>query len=51
MHCSVCACFGSNEARALLAEHGLENGRRGLPVVLAFARRTELTDENWGAAS
>jgi hypothetical protein len=40
--------FGSDEFRALLAEHGLVDGVvEDFPVVLAFARRTELPEENW----
>ena len=36
----------------IFAEHGLEAGDvEDFPVVLAFARRTELTDENWGTAA
>jgi len=42
------AFFGSDEVRALLAEHGLVDGVvEDFPVVRAFTRRTELTDENW----
>jgi hypothetical protein len=42
------AFFGSDEARALFAEHGLVDGDvEDFPLVLAFARRTEVTDENW----
>jgi len=46
------AFFGSDEVRTMFAEHGLEAGDvEDFPVVLAFARRTELTDENWGTAA
>ena len=46
------AFFGSDEARALLAEHRLEDGVvEDDPVMLTFARRTELTDENWGTTA
>jgi len=46
------AFFGSDEARALFAEHGLEGGViEDFPVVRAYARRTELTDENWESAT
>ena len=45
------AFFGSDEARTLFAEHGLVGGVvEDFPVVLAFARRSEVTDENWGSA-
>ena len=45
------AFFGSDAVRALFAEHGLEGGVvEDFPVVLAFARRRELTDESWDAA-
>ena len=46
------AFFGSDEVRTMFAEHGLEAGDvEDFPVVLAFARRTELTDENWGTTA
>ena len=42
------AFFGSDEVRALLSAHGLVDGVvEDFPVVQAFARRGELTDENW----
>ena len=45
------AFFGSDEVRAMFAQHGLEDGIvEDFPVVLAFARRSEVTDENWGSA-
>ena len=44
--------FGSDEVRALFAQHGLENGViEDFPVVRAYARRAELTDENWESAA
>jgi hypothetical protein len=46
------AFFGLDEVRAMFAEHGLEGGVvEDFPVVLAFARRTEVTDENWGTGA
>ena len=45
------AFFGSDEVRAMFAKHGLEDGIiEDFPVVLAYARRSEVTDENWGSA-
>jgi hypothetical protein len=42
------AFFGSDEVRAMFAAHGLTDGAvEDFPVVRAFARRAELTDEDW----
>ena len=42
------AFFGSEQVRSLLAAHGLVDGVvEDFPVVAAFARRSELTDESW----
>ena len=42
------AFFGSEQIRAVLAEHGLVDGVvEDFPLVSAYARRAEVTDENW----
>jgi len=42
------AFFGSDQARALFAAHSLVGGVvEDYPVIRAFVRRSELTDENW----
>ena len=43
--------FGSDQVRAMLAEHGLRDGVvEDFPVVVAYARRSELTDASWDQA-
>ncbi len=45
------AFFGSEDVRAMFAAHGLVDAVvEDFPVVRAFARRSELTDESWGTA-
>jgi hypothetical protein len=45
------AYFGSEQARAMLAEHGLVDGVvEDFPLVAAYARRSEVTDANWNQA-
>ena len=45
------AFFGSDEVRAMFAAHGLTDGAvEDFPVVRAFARRAELTDDDWAGA-
>jgi hypothetical protein len=42
------AFFGSEQVRAMLAEHGLRDGAvEDFPVVAAYARRAEITDATW----
>jgi hypothetical protein len=42
------AFFGSDEVRAMFAEHGHADGAvEDFPVLRAFARRAELTDDDW----
>jgi hypothetical protein len=45
------AFFGSEQVRAMLAEHGLRDGAvEDFPVLAAYARRSELTDASWNEA-
>jgi hypothetical protein len=42
------AVFGSDPVRAMLVAHGLRDGVvEDFPVVLAYPRRSELTDATW----
>jgi hypothetical protein len=42
------AFFGSDQVRALFAEHGLRDGVvEDFPLVAAYARRSEVTDATW----
>ena len=42
------AFFGSEQVRALLEEHGLRDGTvEDFPLVAAYARRSEVTEESW----
>jgi len=40
--------YASDATKALFAEHGLVDGViEDFPVIRAYARRSEVTDENW----